>query len=75
MQDTVKQAIADELNFDPLDLTPDKRLVELESWDSVTLLSVMVILSEALGREIAPEEMMGLTTYGDIEAMVAAGSI
>ena len=36
------------------------------------VLSMMVIIGEAVGKEVAPEEMMQLQTFGDIEALVAS---
>ncbi|MFZ1936108.1 MAG: phosphopantetheine-binding protein [Thermoguttaceae bacterium] len=72
MTDQLKQAIADELNVDPGELTSDKRLEDLEYWDSVMVLSMMVIIGESVGKEITPEEMIELRTFGDIEALVAS---
>jgi acyl carrier protein len=72
MDAALKQAIADELNMDPAVFASDRALEDLETWDSVMILSVMVMLSEALGVEIGPEEMTSLRTFGDIETLVAA---
>lgn len=72
MDDRLKRTLASELNVDPDDLTSEKVLHELSYWDSVMVLSVMVLLSDALGTEIAPEEMVRLKTFGDIEDLVAA---
>lgn len=68
----VKQNIADELQIDPDSLTSDTPLADLPYWDSVTILSVMVILGDATGQEISPMEMANLKTFGDIEALYAA---
>ena len=57
MNEQLKQAIADELNVDPAELTSDKRLQDLEYWDSVMVLSMMVIIGESVGKDILPEEM------------------
>jgi acyl carrier protein len=72
MNDELKSAIAAELNVDPAELTSDKRLQDLEYWDSVMVLVVMMIISRSVGKEILPEEMIGVRTFGDIEALVAA---
>lgn len=72
MDDRLKQSIADELNVDPNELQSDTKLQDLEYWDSVMVLSIMVILSEGVGKEISPEEMSRLKTFGDIEALVAS---
>jgi acyl carrier protein len=72
MTEELKQAIAAELNVDPDELTSDKRLQDLEYWDSVMVLSLMVIIGEGVGKEVAPDEMLNLQTFGDIEALVAS---
>jgi acyl carrier protein len=72
MTDELKQAMAAELNVDPSELTSDTRLQDLEYWDSVMILSMMVIIGDSLGKEILPEDMMDLSTFGDIEALVAS---
>jgi acyl carrier protein len=72
MTEELKQAIAGELNVDPSELTSDKRLQDLEYWDSVMVLSLMVIIGEAVGKDILPDEMIELRTFGDIEALVAS---
>jgi acyl carrier protein len=72
MDEQLKQAIADELNVDPSQLTSDKKLPDLEDFDSVSLLMLMMIIGKAVGKDIAPEEMTGLNTFGDVEALVAS---
>ena len=72
MNDELKQAIADELNVDPAELTSDKSLSDLEDFDSVSILMLMVIIGRAVGKEISPDEMADLHTFGDIEALVAS---
>ena len=59
-------------NVDPAELNSDTVLASLELWDSVMVLSIMVILSDVLGREITPREMMRLKTFGDIEKLVSS---
>lgn len=72
MDSSLKQAVAELLNVDSSELIPDKRLQEIDTWDSVNVLSVMVLLSETLGKEIPVGEMTTLRTFGDIESLVAA---
>jgi acyl carrier protein len=72
VNDQLRQAIADELNVDPDELTSDKRLPDIADFDSVSLLMLMMIIGKAIGKDISPDEMAGLQTFGDIEALVAA---
>ncbi len=72
MDDGIKQSLAEVLGSTPGALAHDTVLDGLDGWDSVTALSVMVILSEGLGHEITPEEIVRLRTFGDIENLAAA---
>jgi acyl carrier protein len=72
MNDELKQAIADELNVDPAELTSDKPLPDIEGFDSVSILMLMMIIGKYVKQEISPDEMTTLRTFGDIEALVAA---
>lgn len=72
MDDQLKQTIAAELNVDPAELTSDKLLQDIECWDSVMILVLMMIISQSVKKEILPEEMAELRTFGDIEALVAS---
>ena len=72
MNEELKQAIADELNVDARELTSDKKLPDLEDFDSVSLLMLMMIIGKSVGKDISPDEMANLNTFGDIEALVAA---
>ena len=67
----LKSRIAEELAIAPEALTAETVLATCERWDSVTVLTLMVILSDALGTAVTPEEMARLKTFGDIEALVA----
>ena len=70
MTSDLKSLIAQELGIAPELLTSQTVLATLERWDSVTVLTLMVILGDALGTSVAPEEMARLKTFGDIEALV-----
>ncbi|MBN1393477.1 MAG: acyl carrier protein [Pirellulales bacterium] len=70
MNEDLKQRIADELNVDPAELAGDTVLEESEYWDSVTVLTMMFIIGDAVGKEITPDDMANLRTFGDIEKLV-----
>ena len=67
-----KNAIAEELEIDPAELTDEMTLVDIENWDSVKALTVMVILGDETGTPMTPNEMENLKTFGDIEHFVTA---
>jgi acyl carrier protein len=72
MDDRLKETLAAELQTDPQSLTADTFLADLPSWDSVTMLSVMVMLGDATGQPVTPAELAALKTFGDIETLCAA---
>lgn len=74
MDSSLKQAVAELLNVDSSELVSGKRLQDIEAWDSVNVLSVMVLLSESLGKEIPLEKMTSLRTFGDIESLVVGSA-
>jgi len=70
MNENLRELIAEELEVEPSELTNEVNLDDIEAWDSVTILTVLVILSDETGLEITPVEMGDLKTYGDIEALI-----
>lgn len=72
MTDGLRQEIAELLNVDVHELVSDRALSEFESWDSVAILSLTVMLSDSLGREITPAEVALCRTIGDVEHLVDA---
>ena len=74
MDEAAREEIAEELMVEPEELTPDVALEDLEMWDSVTALTIMVILGDVIGRPVEPSAMAKLVTWGDVEALVARGT-
>ena len=70
MDAALREALAAELQVEPDELTSERALASFELWDSATVLSVMVVLGDAVGRPVLPHEMAALKTVADIEAMV-----
>jgi acyl carrier protein len=63
---------AEILNVPATELTPERAMTSIESWDSVMLLSAMVFIDSELGLTIRPEKLSSAATFGDILAAVAA---
>jgi acyl carrier protein len=72
MNPQLKESLAEVLAADPETLTRDAVLRDLDGWDSVAVLSIMVVLGEGLNCEIEPEDIMRLQTFGDIEDLAIA---
>ena len=54
------------LGVSAADLGPSTELSSLETWDSVSYLSTMVLLDEKLGVAISPDELTAARTVQDI---------
>lgn len=72
MDESVKKAIAVELDVDPVALTSQTALESTPKWDSVTALTLMVIISDAVRMPIDPSEIAQLKTFGDIETLMSS---
>lgn len=70
MNEELREIIAEELEVESSDLTKEVILEDIEGWDSVAILTVLVILSDETGVQINPCEMANLKTFGDIEALI-----
>jgi acyl carrier protein len=57
------------LELKPGRLTAETKLAEIESWDSMAALALIVWLEEDYGRTVSGKEIRGLQTVGDILAM------
>jgi len=60
--------LEDTLDTDEGVLKPETVLDELESWDSLSKLSLIVMLDEEFGRKISNTEIKNLKTVADILA-------
>lgn len=63
----LRRIVADVLEVDPELLTPDTDLKEIETFDSVRVLTLMLELDAQMGVKISPEDASKLRYYGDIE--------
>jgi acyl carrier protein len=59
-------AFADTIGVAPGEVAMTTRLKNLDLWDSVAYLSVMVLLDDKMGVALNPEALLGAETPGDI---------
>ena len=71
MTDELKEAIAEQLEIAADKLTCEKVLTDIEAWDSVAALTIMIMVGDEMGVPVMPNEIKSLVTYGDIEKLVA----
>lgn len=60
------KGIAESLEMEVEELTPDMVLADLENWDSVAVLSVISIINEKFNRYPDATEILSYTTVGDL---------
>ncbi len=70
MHEVLKNAIAEELEVDSSELISTKVLNDLEAWDSVVALTIMVMIGDEVGIPVMPNEIKALQTFGDIEKLI-----
>jgi acyl carrier protein len=61
------------IDVQPEALTPDFQLRSVDTWDSVAVLSLLVLADEHMGIALRPEKVAELTTFGDLMAAVESG--
>lgn len=60
------ECIAESVEMEVEELTPDMVLEDLENWDSVAVLSVISIINEKFDRYPDATEILGYKTVGDL---------
>ncbi len=65
-QNEIIQIIADVLGVPPAQITPATTSADIEGWDSVQHLNLVLALEEASGKSFAPEEMESMTSVAEI---------
>ena len=66
----VRQVIADVLNIPVDHVKPELSPQEADGWDSVQHLNLVLAIEEAMGIQLAPEEIEGMQSVGDILRIV-----
>ena len=59
------ELIAEILDVEAEELTPETKLAELENWDSVAALSFIAMMDEEFGKEIKGAEIKKFVTIQD----------
>ena len=71
MEIELKNKIAEVMEVDVSVLVNDKILDEIETWDSVTKLGLVVVLSDFLGEPVNPSEIGQFETFGDFSSFIS----
>lgn len=71
IQNLIRQRLAELVECDPGEITPDTRLEEDLEADSLDLVELAMALEEELSLEIPDDELEGIRTVGDAVEFVA----
>lgn len=70
-RENVLQEIADMLDMEPGDLQEDAVLDELETWDSVAILSVIAFMNEKYNKVYHASDIKKIKTVGELADMMS----
>ncbi|MGD0294794.1 MAG: acyl carrier protein [Terracidiphilus sp.] len=70
----LRKAVAEILEVAPEDLKEENELDSFESYDSTARLSLLVCLSDFIGKPLEPTALDQIRTYGDILTLVKGSS-
>ena len=60
------ELLADVFDCDVEDLTPESALDSFDNWDSMTKLSLIVLMDDEFGKQLKGDEIKAFKTIGDI---------
>ena len=69
-REKLRELITDILLLEPLEFRFDLNRSEVETWDSLTVVSIAVGIHETFGYHFTPEEAAGIRSVADIIALL-----
>lgn len=69
-EDLVRDVVAQLLDVEPASLSAEQRFAEIEGWDSVNALRILVYLEREVGGSIDFERFTKAETLGELAAIV-----
>lgn len=60
------ELLAETMDIEESELQADMKLAELDCWDSMTKLSVIVMFDDEFGKKITSEDIKKFVTVGDV---------
>ncbi|MEP1124953.1 MAG: acyl carrier protein [Ilumatobacter sp.] len=70
--DLILTLVSEALDVDPAELDTDAELADVEGWDSLRQLNVMIAIEESTGVAMEPDDLREMTTLGRIAQLVVA---
>jgi acyl carrier protein len=66
----IRALVTDALGIGEGELDPDRQLTDLEGWDSLRQLNVMMAVEETFGVTMEPEDLQRMTSLADIADII-----
>ena len=64
------ELLAETMDCDVEELSAEKELKDLDCWDSMTMLSLIVMMDDECGKTLTRDELDNFKTIGDIMAIM-----
>jgi acyl carrier protein len=61
-----KELLSDLFDVKPEEILPEQALDEFEAWDSMSKLSLIVLMDDECGKKLTGEQILQFETLGDI---------
>ena len=74
-RDGLRKIVASTLDCEPLSLQEDTILANIENFDSVSILSLMVVLDDEVGVKLDHADLSKIIYYGDLESAVKSKGV
>ena len=68
--DRIAEVVGDVLGIDPPALKPETTARDVEGWDSISSVSIMIALEQEFGVRFRTGEIAGLADIGALERMI-----
>lgn len=69
--DRIRTVMSAVLDVPPTSITRDSKAGDIENWDSLGQMNLMLALEEEFGVSFTPDQITGLLTAGEIEDAIA----
>jgi len=70
MTDQAKKLLAEAANCDAAAIPDNVRIGQFERWDSLAHLRLVLAIEGEIGRQLDPDESVGIETLSDIAALL-----
>lgn len=74
VDDNLRKILAEVCQVDETQIGDDSNMESMDRWDSLSHMSLIVAIEQEFGVKFSPEEMVQMTSFGEIRRVVAEKS-